>query len=156
MGFERNYQIKIPSKQLNYYSTLPLRTNNNSLNPWFVTGLADAEGTFTIVIDKCIKRTLGWRVQAKFQVGLHERDLALLLQVQEFFGGKGSISKTENMIYYSVSSVKDLTNTIIPGAPSLGARPRNGYGCYAAGAGSAGSFFKLFSIDSKSSRFYAV
>ena len=153
MGFERNYQIKYPSKQLNYFST---SHSDNRLNPWFVTGLADSEGTFTVMIDKNQKRTLGWRVQAKFQIGLHERDLALLLQVQEFFGGKGSISKTENMIYYSVSSVKDLTNTIIPGAPSLGARPRNGYGCYAAGAGSAGSFFKLFSIDSKSSRFYAV
>ena len=111
MGFERNYQLKIPSKQLNYFSTLH---SDNKLDPWFVTGLADSEGTFTIIIDQNQKRTLGWRVQAKFQIGLHKRDLGLLLQVQQFFGGIGSIGKSENMGFYSVSSVKDLTNTIIP------------------------------------------
>ena len=111
MGFERNYQIKVPSKQLNYFSTLH---SNNRLNPWFVTGLADSEGTFTIMIDPNQKRTLGWRVQAKFQIGLHKRDLDLLLQLQQFFGGIGSIGKSENMVFYSVSSVKDLTQTIIP------------------------------------------
>ena len=111
MGFERNYQIKIPSKQLNYFSTLH---SDNRLNPWFVTGLSDSEGTFTIIIDKNQKRKLGWRVQAKFQIGLHKRDLGLLLQVKEFFGSIGSIGLSENMVFYSVSSVKDLTNTIIP------------------------------------------
>ena len=111
MGFERNYQVKIPSKQLNYFSTLQ---SLNILNPWFVTGLADSEGTFTVMIDQNQKRTLGWRVQAKFQIGLHERDLALLLQVQQFFGGIGSIGQSGSMVFYSVSSVKDLTNTIIP------------------------------------------
>ena len=111
MGFERNYQIKIPSKQLNYFSILH---SNNRLNPWFVTGLADSEGTFTIMIDQNQKRTLGWRVQAKFQIGLHKRDLDLLLQAQQFFGGIGSIGESGNMVFYSVSSVKDLTNTIIP------------------------------------------
>ena len=60
------------------------------------------------------KRKLGWRVQAKFQIGLHKRDLGLLLQVKEFFGSIGSIGLSENMVFYSVSSVKDLTNTIIP------------------------------------------
>ena len=111
MGFERNYQIKIPSKQLNHFSTLH---SDNRLNPWFVTGLSDSEGTFTIIIDKNQKRKLGWRVQAKFQIGLHKRDLGLLLQVKEFFGSIGSIGLSENMVFYSVSSVKDLTNTIIP------------------------------------------
>jgi len=58
MGFERNYQIKIPSKQLNikkfstfYYSY--------QFNPWFWTGLIDAEGSFSIIIDKNKSRKLG-------------------------------------------------------------------------------------------------
>ena len=48
MGFERNYQIKIPSKQLNkqYYSTSSKTSiraaDKNQLNPWFITGFADA------------------------------------------------------------------------------------------------------------------
>ena len=63
MGFERNYRIKIPSKQLiTNFSTFNSPTK---LNPWFITGFTDAEGTFTIMMDKNNKRTLGWRVQAK-------------------------------------------------------------------------------------------
>ena len=42
MGFERNYQFKIPSNQLNkaLFST---SAQNPDLNPWFVTGFTDAE-----------------------------------------------------------------------------------------------------------------
>ena len=57
MGFERNYQIKIPSKQLNkiFYSTLSdsVLTEEScklKLNPWFVSGFSDAEGCFSISI----------------------------------------------------------------------------------------------------------
>jgi hypothetical protein len=54
MGSEKNYQIKIPSKQLNinkniHFSTL---TSNSKLNPWFITRLIDAEGSFYVSIYK--------------------------------------------------------------------------------------------------------
>jgi hypothetical protein len=47
--FERNYQVNIPSNQLNKlpFSTLIQRPK---LNPWFVTGFTDAEGCFTILV----------------------------------------------------------------------------------------------------------
>ncbi len=42
MGFERNYQVKIPSNQiikLKYYQTdSNLENMNHSLNPHFITG----------------------------------------------------------------------------------------------------------------------
>jgi len=46
MGFERNYQVKIPSKQIinkRLYSSVVERSLNNkySLNPWFITGFID-------------------------------------------------------------------------------------------------------------------
>jgi hypothetical protein len=115
MGFERNYRIKYPSKQLIIRSNFSNLLNSSYvLNPWFISGFTDAEGTFTVMIDRNIKRTLGWRVQAKFQISLHQRDLSLLLQIQEYFGGIGSIGKSGSMVFYSVSSLKDLTNIIIP------------------------------------------
>jgi len=45
-------------------------------------------------------------------MGLHKRDLCLLLQLQQFLGGIGSIhiDKTFNKVNYSVDSNKDLTN----------------------------------------------
>ncbi len=125
MDFKRNYRIKIPSKQLiKKFSTLHAKRARserearpsyiNKINPWFVTGITYAEGMFTIMIDKNDKRTLGWRVQAKYQIGLHVRDLDLLLQLQEFFLGIGSIGKSGNMAYYSVSGIEDLTNIVLP------------------------------------------
>ena len=136
MDFERNYQIKYPSKQLNYFSTLALSAIQNSpkLHPWFVTGLADSEGTFTILIDPNLNRTIGWRIQAKFQIGLHKRDFPLLLQLQQFLGGIGSIyiNPILNKVNFSIDSKKDLT--------------------YLFGA----SFRKIPVVNSKSCRFYFV
>ena len=109
MCFERNYRIKIPSKQLNIKKFSTFNSLSN-VNPWFLTGLIDGEGSFTIITDKNNKRTLGWRVQSKFQIGLHKRDLSLLFQIQQFLGGIGSIyiHPTRNIVNYSVDSIKDL------------------------------------------------
>jgi hypothetical protein len=48
-------------------------------------------------------------------MGLHKRDLSLLLQLQQFLGGIGSIhiNNTLNKVNYSINSNKDLTNLII-------------------------------------------
>ena len=131
----RNNLIKIPSKQLIKNFCITSNTNASSsitrkssyttflnstspaipkLNPWFVTGFTDAEGTFTVMIDKNLKRTLRWRVQAKYQICLHICDLVILEQIQVFFGGIGSVYKSGTLAYFSVSSVKDLTSIIIP------------------------------------------
>ena len=67
-----------------------------------------------IRIDKNNKRKLGWRVQTKFQIGLDKRDLFILLQLQQFLGGIGSIhlNPTQNMVNFSIDSIKDLNYLI--------------------------------------------
>lgn len=55
MGFERNYQVKIPSKQFQFTCFSTLATTGNSggnikLNPYFVSGFADAESSFSTTI----------------------------------------------------------------------------------------------------------
>lgn len=47
-------------------------------------------------------------------MGLHKRDLSLLLQLQEYLGGIGSIHKhsTRNVVNYSIDSNKNLINLI--------------------------------------------
>jgi len=131
MGFERNYQIKIPSKQLNIkkFST---SNYSNHVNPWFWTGFIDAEGCFnipagprTVGAGRSINK-LNWRVQSKFEIALHipagprtvgagRRDKNLLLQLQQFFGWIGSIREypTINIICYVIDSNKDLIKLII-------------------------------------------
>jgi hypothetical protein len=125
MGFERNYPIKILSKQLNVcapnlhtsrkFSTFNYPSNAN-VNPWFLTGFIDAEGSFGVTIDKTQRRKLGWRVQVKFQLGLHIRDLSLLLQLQQFLGGIGSIytNTALNKANYQIDSryAKERSNNL--------------------------------------------
>jgi len=112
-GFERSYQVKVPSKQLFKRS---YSTGGKPLNPNFVTGFSDAEGSFTISIYSDNKAKTKIRVMARFKIGLNEKDLPLLMQFQTFFGGIGTLTydKADNAWIYSVSSVTELLNVIIP------------------------------------------
>ena len=62
MGFERNYQTKIPSNQIfqkRYYSSIT-KSQSFTLNPLFITGFTDAEGSFIIRVRKNPKYATGW------------------------------------------------------------------------------------------------
>lgn len=113
MGFRKNLSSQNPFYiiKCQKFSTFHF---SSQINPWFWTGLIDGEGSFSIIIDKSETHTLGWRIQSKFQMGLHKRDLSLLLQLQQYLGGIGSIYKnsTINKVNYSIDSKKDLLNLI--------------------------------------------
>lgn len=79
----------------------------------------EGSGCFTIKIKKNPKCKTGWDVVASFQVGLHKKDVVLINKFKSFRPlrgtGVGSINKlSENSIQYRVSSLKDLTNVVIP------------------------------------------
>lgn len=121
MGFERNYQIKILSKQLTKnnrkFSTTAYGVQNSKINPWFVTGFCDGEASFgvSIYLDKRIKGRQGWAVKPSFQISLNSKDINLLLQLQEFFSCGIIVTKnSRNEVSFRVNSLKDLTNFIIP------------------------------------------
>ena len=65
MGFERSYQIRILSNQLNklFFSTLNLHGDlvkeSPQLNPYFVTGFCDAESSFQVLLVKTKNSKLG-------------------------------------------------------------------------------------------------
>ena len=103
MGFERNYQIKVLSNQKRFYTT----NDSNRLNPFFVTGFADAESTFNILIQPRSDSKTKWRVKAIFAIGLHEKDLAILEEIKNWFG-VGQIYSSGTKVYYRVESFKDL------------------------------------------------
>ena len=109
-SFERNSQVKSLSNQLNkkQYSTLYPSSS-------FWSGLIDAEGSFSIIIDKKINSKVGWRVQSKFQIVLHIRDLNLLLKLQQYLEGIGTIHEysKQDKVYYSIDSNKDLNKLLI-------------------------------------------
>jgi hypothetical protein len=78
------------------------------LHPYWITGFIDAEGSFTIKLSKNESKT-GYRVQPCFQIGLHEKDKALLDLIQTSLGGIGNTTKHgKDSIQYRVSSIKEL------------------------------------------------
>nr|QNH92700.1 hypothetical protein [Wolfiporia cocos] len=90
-------------------------SDNGKLHPWFVTGLSDAESCFNISISKSSKKSkLGWVVQARFIIELHKKDLALLREVQSFFGGIGTITTTAKVARFSIVGLNDIINFVLP------------------------------------------
>lgn len=115
MDFERSYQVRFPSKQLNKLSFSTVSGTKPQLNPYFITGFCDGESSFQVSITMNKSLRLGWGVRALFTIGLHSRDLALLLQIKEFFGcGVIVKNETKSEVSFRVNSLQDLTNIIIP------------------------------------------
>ena len=118
MGLERGYQVKIPSNQINKqnYSTFSnTNLSNSSLNPWFITGFTDAEGSFKILILKDTKNKTNWTVKTRFTIGLHKKDTAILELIKSYFGGIGTISpQSKDSVQYRVGSLKEISDIIIP------------------------------------------
>ena len=92
-GFERNYQNKILTTQLvnkRSYSTSfinDVRNSNNQgliIDPNFLTGFTDAEGSFVLSITKSNTVRSGWIIKPRFQIHLHKKDLFILEAIQKF------------------------------------------------------------------------
>jgi hypothetical protein len=114
MGFERNYQIKILSNQINKSRTYSSITTHepllhqSSMNPWFLTGFTDAEGSFSILIQPNVNYKTNWRIKAIFSIGLHKKDTDLLEKIQSSWG-VGKIHKHgKDSVQYRVESIKEL------------------------------------------------
>lgn len=82
--------------------------STNELNPYYITGFTDGEGCFFVGVSPDSKSKTGYRVKANFQIGLHLKDLALLEQIQLFFG-VGKISKLgAESVQFRVYALEDL------------------------------------------------
>jgi len=120
MGFERNFHNKILTTQLvnkRSYSTsffnegAQARDDNNHyliINPHFLTGFADAEGSFVLSITKSNNVKSGWVIKPRFQIHLHKKDLFILEAMKNFLGVGKIYVQGEVSVEYRVFSIKDL------------------------------------------------
>ena len=84
------------------------------LNPWYISGIVDGEGCWTVSISKNANRGAGYIVCVSFEIALDSKDLNILKYMLAYFT-VGSIYKhSNNMMRYKVSSVKDIITNIIP------------------------------------------
>ena len=113
MGFERNYQSRIPSNQINkyrLYSSTAFQqysTHNLMMDPWFITGFIDGEGCFTFSMGLCPRNNkykTGWFVKQSFKISLHKKDQFLLEQLKNFLGVGSIVKLGPQSVQYSVQS----------------------------------------------------
>nr|YP_009391114.1 cytochrome b [Esteya vermicola]ARV88381.1 cytochrome b [Esteya vermicola] len=102
-----NYSTKVKT-QLNHITY--------KLNPWFITGFVDAEGSFSIIVIKDPRYKAGYRVEAIFSIALHKKDVAILENIQNFFEGAGKIKfeTKRDVVSYVIRSKDQLSKILIP------------------------------------------
>jgi hypothetical protein len=89
------------------------QVNEGPLNPYWVSGFTEGDGSFYVTISKKTNY-----VRMCYSIGLNNRETPLILKIQKYFKGKGSIVESVdnnyNTVKYEVVSVKDLNDFIIP------------------------------------------
>ena len=107
------------SLKLEFFNYLPVdrpQVNNNDIliTPYWLTGFVSAEGNFDVRIPSTTSK-LGYRVQLRFRISQHDRDILLMENIVKFlkcgkvykYGGKSAVSLT-------VVDFNNITNNIIP------------------------------------------
>jgi hypothetical protein len=103
---------KIHSHSDNSMFKRSIHTTRSNIDPFFVTGLAEAEGSFTLGFFKSDSYKMGYQIQAIFKITMHKKDNDLLCQIQDYFDA-GSVTKHgETTLQYTVKSLKDLDKII--------------------------------------------
>ncbi len=106
----------IPLGIRNYSTTKSFNCKNSFMDPLFITGIFDAESSFVVAMLKNPRYKTGWNVQPRVQIKMHEKDRFLIINIQEYFGGIGHVSKPNNnsTVEFRVTTINDITNVIIP------------------------------------------
>lgn len=88
--------------------------DNLSLNPHWLSGFVSAEGNFDVRMPSTNSK-LGYRVQLRFRISQHNRDIILMQKIVEYIGS-GKIYKYGGKYAVSLSIVdfNDITYIIIP------------------------------------------
>nr|YP_009517164.1 LAGLIDADG homing endonuclease [Blastosporella zonata]YP_009517209.1 LAGLIDADG homing endonuclease [Blastosporella zonata]AYE93084.1 LAGLIDADG homing endonuclease [Blastosporella zonata]AYE93085.1 LAGLIDADG homing endonuclease [Blastosporella zonata] len=107
MGFERNYQIKIPTNQLNNRSFSTLSTQN-TIDPWFITGFSDAEASFIISIYRDDKSKTGWRITPNLSIHIHIKDFAILESIRNSLGVGKVRKNSSSTAVFRVDNLQEL------------------------------------------------
>ena len=86
-----------------------------TITPWFITGLTEWEGCFSVSFTLRKKLKLGIETRPSFSISLNRRDLDLLKEVHNFFRcGAIRYSRSDRTYKFEVRSTSDIVAKIIP------------------------------------------
>ena len=95
----------------------------SKLDPNWVTGFIDGEGSFTCSVVEDERLKTGWEVKSYFQIKLHERDKPVLVEIQKSLG-VGKISNAgPDAVQLRVQSIKELVPPPLPPTGGRGGGP---------------------------------
>ena len=88
--------------------------NDVNLDSHWISGFVSAEGNFDVRMPSTNSK-LGHRVQLRFRISQHSRDIRLMEKIVEYFGS-GKIYKYngKSAVSFSIVDFADITNIIIP------------------------------------------
>ena len=90
-----------------------ISTENQILNPSWVTVFTDAEGCFSVILTQ--RSNSKWRIMVSFEINLDKKDIAILHSLRDYFGvGSVYSSPNRSLCLYRVNKIDDLINVIIP------------------------------------------
>jgi len=85
------------------------------LDPWYITGLSEGEGCFSVSFNLRKRLKVGIETRPSFSISLNKRDLELIKKIREYFQCGGiRFSRGDFTYKFEVRSIKDLVEKIIP------------------------------------------
>jgi Proton-conducting membrane transporter/NADH-Ubiquinone oxidoreductase (complex I), chain 5 N-terminus/LAGLIDADG endonuclease len=101
---------------INLYNKPVFKSNMNTLNPYWIAGFVQADGSFGLNYIKGEKRPLGYTCLPQFRLSQDERDLILLKRIIKTLKCGGLVKPGIDRTVYgvNVAKTKDLLNIIIP------------------------------------------
>ena len=115
VGFSLKSRQRFSKKSLNdllirshYTKSLSNLDKPLKLNPWFITGFTDGEGSFSVSIRNIDKDTKKGKVLYAFSMGLHKKDEGILRSIQFSLGIGKIYVQGKQGIQFRVESKKEL------------------------------------------------
>ena len=84
------------------------------LNPQWISGFVDGEGTFYVGINKNPTLKIGYQVLPEFRVVQHKRDIKLLHALKDFFQAGVVRRNHDERFELRIRKLETLEKTIIP------------------------------------------
>lgn len=85
------------------------------LNPYYVTGFTEGEGSFYTSVSLKKMEKVNWEVRPTFSLSQNKENRGILYQVKDFFGcGSVRPSTRDNTYRYEVRNLDELNLKVIP------------------------------------------
>lgn len=100
----------------NKYLNFPVLDKSNlKIDPYFITGLVEAEGSFSINKHKDNRAKYKVNIGLSFRITMLSNEIELLNMVKVFFGcGHLSLEDKRGAITFAVRDINSINNSIIP------------------------------------------